>query len=92
MCLKKKYDGRRYISRRKFYVLHLDDTIMSDGVDALNDNKVGHLFGDTPELKKLLDEALQNMENSPNAKKSRCVFRSCLDISNSLDQGRILQQ
>ncbi len=39
-----KYDDRRYISRGKFYVLHLDDTIMSDGVKQLNDNKVGAPF------------------------------------------------
>ena len=37
----KKYDDRRYISRGKFYVLHLDSEIVSDGIDELNDNKVG---------------------------------------------------
>ena len=42
--LEKKYDDRRYISRGKFYVLHLDDTIMSDGVNKLNENKVGAPF------------------------------------------------
>ncbi len=40
----KKYDDRRYISRGKFYVLHLDSEIMSEGVNELNDNKVGHPF------------------------------------------------
>jgi hypothetical protein len=28
----KKYDDKRYISRGKFYVLHLDSEIMSEGV------------------------------------------------------------
>jgi hypothetical protein len=40
----KKYDNQRYISRGKFYVLHLDSHIMSEGVDELNDNKVGAPF------------------------------------------------
>ncbi len=40
----KKYDDRRYISRGKFHVLHLDSTMMSEGVDELNDNKVGAPF------------------------------------------------
>ncbi len=40
----KKYDDRRYISRGKFYVLHLDDSIMNQGVEQLNENKVGHPF------------------------------------------------
>ena len=40
----KKYDDKRYISRGKFYVLHLDDTIMSEGVEQLNENKVGAPF------------------------------------------------
>lgn len=40
----KKYDDRRYISRGKFYVLHLDDTIMEQGVGQLNENKVGAPF------------------------------------------------
>lgn len=45
----RKYDDRRYISRGKFYVLHLDDTIMSEGLDELNDGKVGapFLYSDT---------------------------------------------
>jgi len=40
----KKYDDRRYISCGKFYVLHLDSTIMSEGVDELNNSKVGAPF------------------------------------------------
>ena len=44
MPQKIKYDDRRYISRGKFYVLHLDDDIMSEGVEQLNDGKVGHPF------------------------------------------------
>lgn len=44
MSQKIKYDDRRYISRGKFYVLHLDSEIMSKGVDELNDDKVGHPF------------------------------------------------
>ena len=40
----KKYDDRRYISRGKFYVLHLDSDIMVEGVKQLNDNKVGTPF------------------------------------------------
>ncbi|MBA4718970.1 MAG: IS5 family transposase [Nitrosopumilus sp.] len=40
----KKYDDRRYISRGKFYVLHLDNTIMEQGVEQLNENKVGYPF------------------------------------------------
>ena len=40
----KKYDDRRYISRGKFYVLHLDSEIMSEGVEQLNENKVGAPF------------------------------------------------
>ena len=40
----KKYDDKRYISRGKFYVLHLDSQIMSEGVNELNDGKVGHPF------------------------------------------------
>ena len=40
----KKYDDRRYISRGKFYVLHLDDGIMKEGVKQLNENKVGAPF------------------------------------------------
>lgn len=40
----KKYDDRRYISRGKFYVLHLDSETMSEGVNELNDNKIGHPF------------------------------------------------
>lgn len=40
----KKYNDKRYISRDKFYVLHLDSEIMSKGVNELNDNKVGHPF------------------------------------------------
>jgi hypothetical protein len=40
----KKYDDRRYISRGKFYVLHLDSEIMVEGVKQLNDNKVGAPF------------------------------------------------
>ncbi len=40
----KKYDGRRYISSGKFYVLHLDSEIMSEGVEQLNENKVGAPF------------------------------------------------
>jgi len=40
----KKYDDKRYISRGKFYVLHLDSEIMSQGVDKLNDGKVGAPF------------------------------------------------
>lgn len=40
----KKYDDRKYISRGKFYVLHLDNTIMSEGVKQLNENKVGAPF------------------------------------------------
>jgi hypothetical protein len=39
-----KYDDQKYISRGKFYVLHLDSEIMSQGVDKLNDNKVGAPF------------------------------------------------
>jgi len=44
MFQKIKYDDQRYISRGKFYVLHLDSKIMSKGVDELNDGKVGHPF------------------------------------------------
>lgn len=44
MSQKIKYDDQRYISRGKFYVLHLDSEIMSEGVDELNDGKVGHPF------------------------------------------------
>ncbi len=44
MSQKIKYDDQRYISRGKFYVLHLDSEIMCEGVDELNDGKVGHLF------------------------------------------------
>jgi len=40
----KKYDDKRYISRGKFYVLHLDSEIMSQGIDKLNDGKVGAPF------------------------------------------------
>ena len=40
----KKYDDKRYISRGKFYVLHLDSTMMSEGVDELNNGKVGAPF------------------------------------------------
>jgi len=40
----KKYDDKRYISRGKFYVLHLDSEIMAQGVDKLNDGKVGAPF------------------------------------------------
>ena len=40
----KKYDDRRYISCGKFYVLHLDSEIMSEGVEQLNENKVGAPF------------------------------------------------
>lgn len=40
----KKYNDKRYISRGKFYVLHLDSEIISQGVDKLNDNKVGAPF------------------------------------------------
>jgi len=40
----KKYDDKRYILRGKFYVLHLDSEIMSDGVNELNHGKVGHPF------------------------------------------------
>ena len=39
-----KYDDQKYISRSKFYVLHLDSEIMSQGVEKLNDNKVGAPF------------------------------------------------
>ena len=39
----KKYDDKRYISRGKFYVLHLDSEIMSQ-VDKLNNGKVGAPF------------------------------------------------
>ena len=38
----KKYDDRRYISRGKFYVLHLDDGIMKEGVKQLNEIKLEH--------------------------------------------------
>ena len=44
MYPKIKYDDKRYISRGKFYVLHLDSEIMSQGIDKLNDNKVGAPF------------------------------------------------
>ncbi len=44
MSQKIKYDDQRYISRGKFYVLHLDSEIMLKGVDELNDGKVGHPF------------------------------------------------
>ena len=44
MSQKIKYDDQRYISRGKFYVLHLDSEIMSKGVDELNDGKVGAPF------------------------------------------------
>ncbi len=44
MSQKIKYDDQRYISRGKFYVLHLDSEIMSQGIDQLNDNKVGAPF------------------------------------------------
>ena len=40
----KKYDDKRCISRGKFYVLHLDSEIMSEGVEQLNENKVGAPF------------------------------------------------
>jgi len=39
-----KYDDQRYISRGKFYVLHLDSEVMSEGIDELNDGKVGAPF------------------------------------------------
>jgi len=39
-----KYDDQRYISRGKFYVLHLDSEVMSEGIDELNDGKVGSPF------------------------------------------------
>ena len=41
---KRKYDDRRYISRGKFYMLHLDKALMKQGVEQLNKNKVGHPF------------------------------------------------
>ena len=41
MSQKIKYDDQKYISRGKFYVLHLDSEIMSKYVEKLNDNKVG---------------------------------------------------
>jgi len=44
MSQKIKYDDQRYISRGKFYVLHLDSEIMSQGIDKLNDGKVGAPF------------------------------------------------
>ncbi len=44
MPQKIKYDDQRYISRGKFYVLHLDSEIMCEGIDKLNECKVGHPF------------------------------------------------
>ena len=44
MSQKIKYDDQRYISCDKFYVLHLDSEIMSEGVEQLNENKVGAPF------------------------------------------------
>ena len=44
-----KYNDQKYISRSKYYVLHLDSEIMSQGVEKLNENKVGapFLYSDT---------------------------------------------
>jgi len=44
MSQKIKYDDQRYISRGKFYVLHLDSEIMLEGIDELNEGKIGHPF------------------------------------------------
>lgn len=44
MSQKIKYDDQRYISRGKFYVLHLDSEIMCEGVEELNHDKVGRPF------------------------------------------------
>ena len=44
MSQKIKYDDQRYISRDKFYVLHLDSTMIPEGVDELNNGKVGEPF------------------------------------------------